>query len=226
MSEERLPPGSARPDELCPLCGHTQVEPFHQDQVRCYVCCSRCRLVFVPSEFFLSADDEKAIYDYHENDPSDQGYRGFLSRLAEPMLNMLTPASCGLDFGSGPGPTLSVMFEEAGHRMAIYDPFYAPNAAVFDRTYDFISATEVVEHLHRPGPELDRLWKCLRPGGLLGLMTRQLREHEDFARWHYIKDPTHVAFYCDETWQWLAAKWDAGLVRPHPDVALFRKSAS
>jgi len=31
----------------------------------------------------------------------------------------IAPISLGLDFGSGPGPTLSLMLEEQGHRVAI-----------------------------------------------------------------------------------------------------------
>ena len=175
-------------------------------------------------DYFLSAADEKAVYDYHENDPSDEGYRSFLNRLAVPLLERLSPDSHGLDFGSGPGPTLSVMLQEAGHHVDIYDPFYAADERVFDRQYDFIMATEVVEHLHQPGEELNRLWNCLEPGGILGLMTRHLRSHESFENWHYKTDPTHVVFYCDDTWQWLANHWDASLTRPHTDVVLFGKN--
>ena len=191
--------------------------------MREYMQCGECKVVYVPPKYFLSAEDEKAIYDYHQNDPADEGYRNFLNRLAGPMLDVLPPSSYGLDFGSGPGPTLSVMFQEAGHHVDIYDPFYAADEKVFDQKYDFITATEVVEHLHQPGKELQRLWQHLKPGGILGLMTRHLRSHETFANWHYKTDPTHVVFYCDETWEWLAGRWNTILVRPHADVALILK---
>jgi hypothetical protein len=125
-----------------------------------------------PAEQHISADEEKARYDQHNNHPDDPDYRAFLSRIFVPMQQRLNPGSCGLDFGSGPGPTLSLMFEEAGHRMTIYDHFYAPTSSTLDQPYDFITATEVVEHLHRPGLELERLWSLLNPSGLLGVMTQ------------------------------------------------------
>ena len=54
-------------------------------------------------------------------------YREFLSRLEHPPNVPKLPAAAeGLDFGSGPGPTLSVMLEEQGYRMSLYDPFFAP----------------------------------------------------------------------------------------------------
>lgn len=57
------------------------------------------------------------------------------------------------------------MFEEAGHEMAIFDKFYAPDSKVFRKRYDFITATEVLEHLKKPKVELNRLWALLPPGG-------------------------------------------------------------
>ncbi|MDX1346514.1 MAG: class I SAM-dependent methyltransferase, partial [Sedimenticolaceae bacterium] len=133
--------------------------------MREYHRCSTCDLVFVPAAFFVSRDDEKSLYDMHENDPQDMAYRDFLSRLFDPMLERLPDRASGLDFGSGPGPTLSLMFEEQGHRVRLYDPFYAPDESALREQYDFITATEVAEHLHRPAFELERLWSLLRPGG-------------------------------------------------------------
>lgn len=148
----------------CPLCAATDARHFHRDARRDYYRCERCRLVFVPPPQRLAASAEKAVYDQHQNRPDDPGYRHFLSRLYSPLLARLPPGARGLDFGAGPGPTLSVMFEEAGHPMAIYDPFYAPDERALTAEYDFITATEVVEHLFAPGPELERLVALLPRG--------------------------------------------------------------
>jgi hypothetical protein len=110
----------------CPLCEATAVMDYASDKIRNYVSCGKCRLVFVPNKFHLSPSDEKEIYDQHQNSPDDSGYRVFLSRLLTPLVERLEPNRTGLDFGSGPGPTLSVMLSEKGHEMDIYDPFYAP----------------------------------------------------------------------------------------------------
>ncbi len=115
------------------------------------------------------------------------------------------------------------MFEEAGHLMATYDPFYAADVSVFADKYDFITATEVFEHLHHPGRELDRLWDCLGPEGILGIMTKLVRSSEDLALWHYIRDPTHVCFFSDRTFAWLAGTLQAELNFADKDVIIFRK---
>jgi hypothetical protein len=107
----------------CPLCRHGQTVFFHRDVLRPYRQCRRCALVFVPPAYRLSPAAEKAHYDQHDNGPEDPGYRRFLSRLFAPMSARVHAPARGLDFGSGPGPTLSRMFAEAGYDMAIYDPW-------------------------------------------------------------------------------------------------------
>lgn len=207
----------------CPLCGTGGADDYHQDKRRRFYQCVNCALVFVSPDQFLSPQAEKAEYDLHRNSPDDDGYRRFLNRTFRPVQARLAPASSGLDFGCGPGPTLSVMFTEAGHRMAIYDSFYADDPAVFDRTYDFITATEVVEHLHHPMRELDRLWRCLKPGGLLAIMTKRVIDRQAFAAWHYKNDLTHVCFYSEGTFTWLAGQWHAGLDFVDKDVVILTK---
>jgi SAM-dependent methyltransferase len=195
---------------------------FYEDS-RAYFRCPTCLLVFVLPYQFLSPEAEKLVYDQHQNSPDDLAYRRFLGRLFEPTAQQLAPHSSGLDFGSGPGPTLSVMFAEAGHNMRIYDPFYAPEIAPLQQQYDFITSSEVVEHLHQPRQELDRLWSCLKPRGVLGIMTKRVLDANAFSRWHYKNDPTHVSFFSTETFQWLADYWGAAVTFHDKDVVLFTK---
>lgn len=211
-------------DSFCPLCRSDRVVEFFADRLRSYLRCEVCRLIFVPLELHLSPADEKAEYDKHENSPADLGYRTFLARLFKPMNDRLSPASTGLDFGSGPGPTLSVMFEEAGHDVSIYDPFYAPNQIPLTRQYDFVTASEVVEHFRNPAEDLQQLWSCVKPGGLLGVMTKQARDQASFAKWHYKNDPTHVSFFASETFDWLTEKWHAELTFVGSDVIVLAKN--
>ncbi len=159
----------------------------------------------------------------HENDPTDPGYRAFLDRLASPLIERLPAGAEGLDYGAGPGPTLSKMLEEAGHPTAVYDPFFAPDRSRLDRTYDFITCTETAEHFHAPGEEFVRLDGLLRQAGWLGLMTEVRDESRPFESWWYVRDATHVCFYSADTLRWIGDRFDWELERPHRNVALFRK---
>jgi len=210
--------------EACPLCFSAQSALFHRDPQRDFHRCKQCALVFVPTANHLSADDEKGYYDLHQNSPHDTGYRTFLERLYKPLLQQLKPASQGLDFGSGPGPTLSLMLEEAGHSVELYDPFYAPSQTVFTRQYDFITSTEVVEHLKAPDFELNRLWALLKPRGVLAIMTKRVIDQTAFARWHYKNDPTHIVFFSEQTFHWLGKRWQVEPVFYGADVVFFNKN--
>ena len=207
----------------CPLCKTDEVHEFSRDDRRDYFRCYVCSLVFVPPRQFLSPEAEKKRYDLHQNSPLDPGYRRFLSRLFIPLERRLAPGSSGLDFGSGPEPALSRMFEEAGHFMTNFDRYYEPVFAALEKQYDFITASEVVEHLHDPQGELERLWACLKPGGRLGIMTQPAAERDDFPTWYYKNDLTHGCFFSAATFTWLAARWSADLMFPERDVVLFRK---
>jgi len=214
--------------DVCVLCGGNLVS-YTQDRLRSYLQCTLCSLVQVPEHQRLSSSEEKIEYDKHENNPEDLGYRVFLSRMLDPMLEALAgrDKACisGLDFGSGPEPVLQCMFSEEGVKQDIYDVYYAPNLVCFDEgiEYDFITATEVVEHLYEPSFELQRLWSHLAPEGVLGIMTKRVISLEAFESWHYKNDPTHVCFFSIETFEFLAEKWNAELTTVSTDVVLFRK---
>ena len=166
---------------------------------------------------------EKSHYDLHENNPEDRDYRNFLARLTKPLLKRLEPNCSGLDFGCGPGPTLSIMMEEAGHKVSLYDPIYYPEVSPLSKSYDFITATEVFEHLHQPAKDLEILFNNLKAGGWIGIMTKRVLNKEAFAKWHYIQDPTHVCFWSETTFKWVAKKWHTSVEFPQADVVLLQK---
>jgi SAM-dependent methyltransferase len=217
-------PGDPLP---CPLCLRADPRPVGTGDGRLYGDCRACGLIHLHPAHHPTPEAERAHYRTHENDPGDPGYREFLSRLADPLLERLDPGAEGLDYGAGPGPTLSVMLAERGHPTAIYDPFFHPDRAVLDRSYEFVTCSETAEHFHRPREELARLCSLLRPGGILAVMTVMYPGAEpaggDFEGWWYRRDPTHVSFYRPRTFEWIAEwlGWTAEL--PRPNVALLHR---
>lgn len=207
----------------CPLCGGARLRLFARDSRRSYWRCRTCTLVSVPPEERLDPVGERREYDRHENDPDDPGYRRFLDRLFEPLTARCPAGSRGLDFGCGPGPALAAMGRERGYDMAVYDPLYADDAEALTGTYDFITATEVVEHLHDPGRTLACLLDRLRPGGWLGLQTQLVIDARRFAAWRYKDDPTHVAFFSRPTLAWFARRHGLAWEAVARDAFLFRR---
>jgi hypothetical protein len=210
----------------CPLCAGRRTSPLASAGGRNYLRCADCRLAFMEAAQRPAPEQEHAHYRLHQNNPADAGYRRFLSKLLDPLLPRLRPGAQGLDFGSGPGPAISIMLGEAGFDVQNFDPFFAPDPGVLDRTYDFITCTETIEHFHRPGEEFVLLDALLRPSGCLAVMSEMLEHEAGFADWWYRRDPTHVCFYSPETMQWIAARRGWQRVSPRSNVTFFLKPAA
>jgi hypothetical protein len=182
-----------------------------------------CRLIYLEPADRLDPTAERTEYETHQNGSTDPQYREFLSRVATPLAKLVSAGAEGLDYGSGPGPTLSVMLEEQGFAMQIYDPFFAAEPQVLGRTYDFITCTETAEHFFEPGREFERLHGMLKPEGVLALMTEVYDGEPDFTHWRYARERSHVCFYRSETMVWLADRYGWTVESPTRNVFLFAR---
>ena len=216
---------TVEPIDSCPLCKtpNEQQKLIDSSANRQFVKCLGCELVYVPKSDHITNSDEKMIYDYHQNDPEDLGYRNFLNKLACPLSDQLPNNSEGLDFGCGPGPTLSLLLRQNGHQMVDYDPIYRNELELLDRKYDFVCATEVVEHFRNPSESFDLMFSMLKSKGLLGLMTKLNPEKERFSDWHYTRDKTHISFYHERTVEYLANRYQCETEIIGNDVIIMRR---
>lgn len=207
----------------CPVCRAPELRPVLSVDGRDYWRCEVCEARFLDPRQHPSRGAEHAHYLHHDNRLDDPQYRRFLSTLAGPLLARLHAASRGLDYGCGPGPALAAMLSEAGHEVALYDPFFCPDTTVLNRTYDFVTCTETAEHFHHPADEFARLMMLVRPGGWLAIMTCFQTDDARFRDWHYRKDPTHVVFYREETLRHLARSRHWSCEVPVKNVALMQR---
>ena len=208
---------------MCRVCLRNSLAPFLQKDGLNYLRCCKCQATLVSAAQLPSHQTQLQKYQQHENDPLDARYREFLNRLAAPLLAELPANQVGLDFGCGPGPALADMLSQAGHSMRLYDPFFFPDATVLDQQFDFVTCTEVAEHFHQPHAEFKRMVALLKPSGLLALMTSFQHDDSRVADWHYRRDPTHVTFYKQETFDFIAAEFSLTCKIPCKNVAFLRK---
>ncbi len=208
----------------CPLCESEETIVFYQKELRQFRSCKSCKLIFVPKEFQLGPKEEHAHYLTHNNDPNDQGYRRHLGKLTTPLLRKLTKASTGLDFGSGPGPTLSLIMTESGHTCVNYDAYFCPEEQRLQTNYDFIAMTEVIEHLSAPAEVITQLKDLLRPKGVLAVMTQLYDESIDFEKWYYKNDPTHITLFTIDSIHYIAKRWELELEVIEKDVFFFSQN--
>ncbi len=193
----------------CPLCATPKAPLLCEGKtpLRSYFRCTVCWLTFVPPESFLPAEEEQSRYEQHENQLDDPQYRKYLLPVFNAIAPHVRPGGSGLDYGCGPGPALVEMFREAGYPTEGFDPFFANHPEFLVRTYDFITCTEAAEHFHDPAKDFALLQKILNPGGRIAVLTQTWTENTVFSEWYYIRDPTHVVFFHETTFRWLADKY-------------------
>lgn len=211
-------------ERACPLCRAASAQLYGAVGERRFFDCAACGLVFQDRATLPSPTEEVSQYELHENDPADPRYRAFLSEVVEPLYARMKPGAEGLDFGCGPGPAIQPMMAERGLHVTNYDPFFAPAPAALERSYDFITCTETIEHFHKPAEAFSQLDRLLRPGGLLGVMTMFFQDPPDLSRWAYARDPTHVAFYRPATMSWIASHYGWRLETLSRRTAIFEKA--
>ena len=211
------------PMTQCSLCFSDDVQFYAQDRRRSYWQCGCCKLVMADSSSWLSAQQEKQIYDLHENQLDDPGYQRFLMRIAEPLLARLPANSQGLDFGCGPAPLLAQLLTAAGHQVALYDIFYQPDQQVLQQQYDFICCSEAIEHFNQPAQQWQLWLSLLKPQGMLAIMTKRVRDADAFSRWHYKNDLTHVSFFSEATFAYLAKRDGFSLEVVADDVVILHR---
>ncbi len=208
----------------CIVCKSELVSSFITKDRKTYWQCSHCSVKFLDQAFFIDEDTEKGRYLEHHNEIGDPAYLKFLSKLSEPLMAKLKPDDRGLDFGCGHGPALAEMLKAKGYDIDLYDPFFYPNKEIFSKKYNFITCTETAEHFFNPNKEFKTLDSLLLPDAWLGVMTTFLTEDKLFENWYYRRDPTHVVFYSQKTFEVIAEQNNWQLEIPAKDIALFCKN--
>ena len=184
--------------------------------------CQICDCIFVPNKYHLNKTLQQQRYLEHNNDPSDARYRNFLSKATIPLLKQIGRGAVGIDYGSGPGPTISPMLQDHGLKTVNFDPIFAPDKKVLSYKYDFITCTETAEHFSTPLKEFRLFQKLLKPNGVLVVMTSLLDTCKDFTTWGYNHDPTHIVFYSRLTMEWIGRKFQWEINFTSETVTLFK----
>ena len=178
-------------------------------QVRSYFECARCSGVFVPTNEHLSLTAEKELYDQHSNCEEDQSYRSWLSPVFEALdsLSLDKKSERVLDYGCGPNPALQAWLGESGYEVDVYDKVYHPE---IPGRYAVVTCTEVVEHFRNPEHEWSDLFEAVERHLIVMTQYRPETKNE-FERWGYPKEATHIFFYNEKTMRWIAERFGYNL---------------
>lgn len=100
------------------------------------------------------------------------------------------------------------IMRQRGVKTECYDKFYQTKKVYIDKRYDLITSTEVFEHLDNPKEVLKLLASHLSPNGVIAIMTLfHTNKQEDFLKWWYRRDPTHIGFFTPKSVEIMAEKY-------------------
>lgn len=198
-------------ENLCSICNSKTKTVKHSKTSVLFHECPTCQLITRELSDYFSHQEEVERYLQHQNSIDDSSYQNYFvqfiveTKLLENKDNRIVN---GLDFGSGPTPVLAhVLTHNYQVNMDIYDPIFSPNPVYENKLYDFITCTEVIEHIKNPLETFNLFNKLLVPNGLLAIMTQFHPNHENlFLDWFYIRDRSHISFFTLRTVETLAAK--------------------
>lgn len=190
---------------VCPLCqsGSKFLTTIMTSNHKKYFDCKECKLVFLDKIHYLNEEDEKKRYQLHKNDINDVRYQQFVSDIVDYIKSNIQLPARGLDFGSGPNSVIYSLLQKANYTIYQYDPYFSPQKENLSLKYNFIVTCEVIEHLYNPHLELQKLKACLLEGSPLVIKTDLYHDTINFDSWYYRGDPTHIAFYRYETFEWI-----------------------
>jgi len=96
------------------------------------------------------------------------------------------------------------------------------------KKFDVIISIEAFEHIPNPAETISRLVEFLDDDGFIFLTTalsnRSMSNLRYFPYWIYQQDRTHIGFFHERTFEWLAAKLNLDLFVAHYDLIVLHKS--
>ena len=197
----------------CHICDKATESFVHEKTNIRYYHCSDCEYIFKSPECYQDFDSQKERYNLHTNDEEDEGYKAYFQRFLDFSLPLVGSPKMVLDFGCGESTILSDILEEQSIPCDYYDPIYHPDTLKEELKYDLIVSTEVFEHLHQPREVFESLIGRLKEGGYLALQTQfHTNDVENFKKWYYHQDPTHVVFFTAHTFRVLCEVYGCTLL--------------
>jgi len=212
----------------CNICENEDlhlIEIKNKAGLKKYYRCKKCEFIFIDKAHILTLEDEGRRYEVHNNEISDPSYRSYFKKFINYIEDDLDKENTILDYGSGPQPVLADVMEEEGYKVDIYDKFFYNKKDYLDKMYDVIISTEVFEHIYKPIETLETLLSILKKNGRLILMTAvSPSTDEEFKKWWYIQDATHVVFYNEKTFDAISRKYNLDIIKyNHKNIIIFQR---
>jgi SAM-dependent methyltransferase len=207
----------------CKICNSENLNDIIANNKK-YYNCNDCGFIFIDERYLATKEEELAEYELHENTIENKGYvQMFENFMKEGFYPYAKSCKRVLDFGCGPGPVLSELIRRNGYEVEVYDIFYSPD--IPEGLFDFVTSTEVFEHFINPLKEIEFILSLMKKGAYLSIMTQyHPNDSKKFEDWWYNREVTHISFYTEKTFEYIASKYDLDYVYNNKkNISVFMK---
>ncbi len=213
----------------CPFCKNNHLVETTIGLKTYYQCVattdSGCGGFFLHPDYFDTPNEQKKRYSLHTNELTPEnkpnGYRKYLEKFISNVLQYERKKEEDgnihtlFDYGSGPSPALVMLLEELNMKFVFkndvvikhWDPFFCPDGDFFEYGADIVFCLEVIEHFEQPLDGFKGLEKACAKNGLIAIQTGLApKSFDEFKKWWYKEDSTHVSFYTHKSIEECAKK--------------------
>ena len=197
----------------CILCGNNETKAVcvkNRKSTKYFFRCPTCDFAFLDRTQLLDSSDEKERYLLHQNSESNFGYMDWLGTIVNETMSVIDLKGKNiLDYGCGHTPILPKILKDKEPQISnidYYDLYFFPDLNA-QKKYSCIFSIEVFEHFNDVYKEIKQAFSFLEDGGYFVLSTGFLPDENKFASWWYIQDATHISFFSEQTFKWLAEKY-------------------
>lgn len=165
-----------------------------------YYQCKSCNFIFKGENYIPTPDDEVREYKLHDNTIENKGYVKMFNNFIDEAIDPFIKSGLTLDYGCGTGPVLSHLLKDKGFETKTYDKYFSHSSNYNEYKYDLITSTEVFEHFKNPLEDIKKITDLLKENGYLAVMTHlQEKSSEEFLKWYYRLEGSHISFYSYKT---------------------------
>ena len=102
---------------------------------------------------------------------------------------------------------------------------YYPKKIYKNKKYDLIVSTEVFEHLENPLKIFREILNSIKKNGYIVLMSAfHSNDNDEFLKWWYIRDITHIGFFNITTFEYIARELNLDIIKHNSkNIILFKK---
>lgn len=206
----------------CIICNNDTQE-FENNLYRFHYCIN-CNYIFKDSAYYLDELSEKNRYEQHSCEVDENYEKQFIDLIEKYIFPRVEQDFVGIDYGCGQSKVLINVFKKYyGIDIDGYDKYFYD--IKLKKVYDLIVCTEVIEHVKNPLEFVSDLLSYLKVGGLLVIKTNfHDNDLETFKKWWYTRDSTHIGFFNNKTFEFIANKFNLEIIDSNEaSIITFRK---